>query len=106
MLPNLTASDVARIWSKVAPPDDEGCRYWTDCTSHGYGRINIGGRTYAAHRVVFLLSGGVLTPEKPYVCHRCNHPSCCEPTHLRAGSQADNMRYMAECGRGGDWDEE
>lgn len=100
MLPDFTPSEQAKVWDRLAPADENGCR---DCTSRAnpgsYGRIRLRGQSYSVHRLVFLLSGGALTPERPLVCHRCNRPWCCEPTHLYAGSHSENARYMGETGR-------
>lgn len=45
------------------------------------------------------MSNGPLEPGVE-VRHRCDNPPCVNPAHLIAGTHADNMRDMAERGRG------
>lgn len=84
-----------------------GCRIWTGYRDRkGYGRIRLGGRRgrpVLAHRLAFILAGGILTPEKPFVLHNCpsgDNPSCCEAAHLWAGTLLDNNQDMARKSRG------
>ena len=52
-----------------------------------------------AHVWAFLDAGGVLTEEKPFVCHTCDHPWCVNVDHLYAGSPQDNMDDKVRRGR-------
>lgn len=75
--------------------DAGGCLLWTGSTDKwGYGRIWSGapsGKMLTAHRVSLALSG-VPVPDDALVLHGpCDNPSCCEPSHLRVGTHADNM---------------
>jgi hypothetical protein len=84
----------------VGPPTSDGCRWWLgQINNGGYGQYRFRRHPYSAHRIAFRLSGGVVTDEAPFVCHRCNHPLCCEPSHLYADNHSGNMRYMVEQGR-------
>jgi hypothetical protein len=73
------------------------------CNEKGYGIIHRGrmgeGNLYA-HRVAWELAHGPLPPDKPVVRHyKCDNPPCCNETHLRPGTQPENVKDMRERGR-------
>lgn len=77
-----------------------GCRDYLTCGSKkGYGFLDFKNHSWRAHRLAYVLVFGPIPKEKPYICHLCNRPSCCEPSHLRAGTQAENIAYAKLCGR-------
>lgn len=99
-LPVLTDSDVRRFWSKVDKTGSAaGCWLWTAGLSHGYGAFAIKSKRHGAHKVSFLLNGGVLTEEKPWALHSCHNPRCVNPAHLKAGDRQDNADDMVLAGR-------
>lgn len=81
-----------RFWSKV---DRTGrCWLWLAyCGEQGYGRFRFKGKMRRAHRVAYMLTFGDL-PDELDVLHTCDTPSCVRPSHLTAGTQADNSRDM------------
>jgi hypothetical protein len=78
------------FWEGVdIPPgaDRKPCWLWTRCTyPKGYGAFK---RTYA-HRVAYQLEHGPI-PKGMVVMHGCDNPNCCNPFHLSAGTQQDNI---------------
>jgi len=71
-------------------PDE--CWPWIKGTDeHGYGRLRREGRNAKASRIMLEMSLERPLATKEYARHRCDNPACCNPAHLRVGSQADNM---------------
>lgn len=79
------------------------CWPWTKLKNKaGYGIVHVprsrGGNKLLAHRVAFLL-GREDIPDNMCVLHTCDNPPCCNPDHLKIGTQADNLRDMFNKGR-------
>ena len=88
------------FWSKVAIGGKDECWPWIGAQDgQGYGRFHVGksrNSTMLAHRIAH----GLMTSEEPEaVCHRCDNPVCCNPSHLFGGSRSDNNKDMADKGR-------
>lgn len=92
----------AKVWSRVDVRQQHECWPWRGRVDRfGYGRLTVmrGGRRASelAHRLAFDLVCGVGSPD--VVMHTCDNPPCCNPFHLRRGSQKDNMDDMRAKGR-------
>jgi hypothetical protein len=86
-----------RFWAKV---DRTGrCWLWTaGVDSCGYGVFWYEGAPQRAHRVSWQLTRGRI-PRRRKVLHRCDTPGCVRPTHLRLGTQRDNILDCVARGR-------
>ena len=84
-----------RLWEKIDARQPDECWEWTGGTnSGGYGHLGTpDGRRHLAHRLVIGAEQGEV------VMHACDNPPCCNPKHLSAKTQADNMRDMVAKGR-------
>lgn len=68
------------------------CWIWEKMvTKKGYGTVTYHQKHMRAHRVAYILFRGEI-PEGMLVCHKCDNPSCCNPSHLFLGTNADNMK--------------
>ena len=99
MIP-LSQQDIERFRSRLER-DDDGCLLFMGArTTAGYGSFVVGGKTFYAHRIAYELSGRTITKDRPQVLHSCDKPACCEPEHLKAGTDQDNRSDMARKRRG------
>ena len=92
--------DVERLLRKVTPNPRTGCWTWSGGTDRGgYGKFSLKGQGTSAHRASYRILVGPI-PGGLEVRHKCDNPPCVNPGHLELGTHADNMRDMAERGRG------
>ena len=100
-IPALSEKDKERFFDKISKsPTERGCLEWTACRIRdGYGVFGIGSKTFLAHRIAYFISTGD-DPLELLVCHHCDNPSCCEPSHLWLGTDAENGIDRDRKGRG------
>jgi len=81
-----------RFWSKVEIKDFFDCWNWTaNKTPQGYGRFQLKRKkSVSAHRLAWELTYGKI-PNGLHVLHKCNNPSCVNPSHLKLGTNQDNV---------------
>lgn len=85
---------------KSAGPD--ACWPWRGYTLKGYGRLRErrGTPWVFAHRLAFSTANGVeLVPEQ-VIMHLCDNPPCCNPCHLKIGTNSENTLDMWQKNRG------
>jgi hypothetical protein len=100
--PSDELTQLLRYVDQSGGPD--ACWPWTGSRgSGGYGAAYIrrDGRRIRnkAHRAVYQTLYGDL-PRDVLVLHNCHNPICCNPAHLRPGSQLDNMADRQREGAG------
>ena len=78
------------FWQRVHKTDT--CWLWTGTISRGYGVIGLRilGNNRFAHRYSYELHYGTI-PDDLIVMHICDTPQCVNISHLRLGTQHDNM---------------
>lgn len=80
-----------RILSKVQVDPESGCWIWTAAKNpHGYGVINVGGKTQKAHRVAYQEFIGPI-PDESELDHLCRRRPCVNPEHLDPVDHQTNM---------------
>lgn len=98
----MNTEQIRRFWKQVdiihERPDC--CWEWKGYRKNdGYGRVTIDSKDCMSHRVAYQLKIGQI-PDGMLVCHSCDNPPCCNPSHLFVGSHSDNMKDMASKKRG------
>jgi len=87
----MTQEFIQRFWLHVTVGQPDECWPWKLSRSlFGHGQVAVNGRPRRAHRVAYELAHGSIDPSL-HVLHSCDNPSCCNPAHLRQGTDADNM---------------
>ena len=88
-----------RFLEKINIPDDKSkCWIWNGATIRGYGLIRISGKGVFTHRLAYTMLVGEI-PEGMCILHTCDVSNCCNPTHLRVGTNKDNSQDMVAKGR-------
>jgi len=71
--------------------DEYGCWVWgLHLNPRGYAYSWIGERNVRVHRAMWELTHGKEVPPHHVIHHLCNTPSCINPYHLQAVTQAEN----------------
>lgn len=94
-----TAEILAEIAERCVRTES-GCMLWQGRKTHdGYGLITINGKEYRVHKLIMEIMQRTNIPPKMVVMHHCDNRHCCEITHLKIETQAENMADMARKGR-------
>lgn len=84
--------------SKDNHPDN--CWIWIGLKNKaGYGRLRMKYSDKTAHRYAYELYYDKI-PKNKIICHKCDNPSCVNPSHLYAGTHKDNAQDREKRNRG------
>ena len=87
--------------SQIAERSEDGCWEWDMARrERGYGHVTLWGKGRLVHRIVYELYRGPV-PDDMFVCHTCDNPPCCNPSHLFLGTPKDNARDASRKGKAG-----
>jgi hypothetical protein len=99
--------DQVNYQGRIVRPDLGHCFDWLGPRSHVYGgfKFEFKGRVFTyTHQYVYALKTGLMPPTRkdwPEVLkHECDNTLCCNPDHIRRGTQTDNLKEMWARGRG------
>ena len=90
-----------RFWRRVMIGAPDVCWPFLGARSNSswHGSIYCDGKQRLAHRIAYQLATGTKLVDVPRlrsdsicVLHICDNPPCCNPAHLRLGTQKENIR--------------
>ena len=88
-MPKCTALD--RFRSKYVVDEATGCWVWTGARNpKGYGRFRVDDKLASAHRFAYEQFVGRI-PDGLVLDHLCRNRGCCNPEHLRACTNRENI---------------
>lgn len=102
---SVTEIQVERFWRRVQICSPDECWEWLSATDRdGYGayvvqRPDGKAQNVRAHRFALASHLGEIAKGE-LVMHACDNPRCCNPAHLRLGTQRENQRDKTARGRG------
>ena len=105
LLAQLLSNDFKTLfWSHVEIKGPDDCWNWTlRKAKNGYGLLTFKRkpiiRGFLVHRLAWILTHKYV-PDNKCILHSCiGNRVCCNPNHLRPGTQKENMQEMTDQGR-------
>lgn len=93
--PEHIAATIKRIYDRCVV-NENGCRIWQGVVNRkGYGSTSFESKHWMTHRLIYALVFGPI-PKDMFICHTCDTPACCEPSHFFLGDHLVNQRDMIE----------
>jgi len=87
-----------KFWHYVKTGAEKECWEWLGYKDKdGYGKMRTGNTNQAAHRISWQIHNGEI-PTGQMVLHKCNNPSCINPSHLYLGDHLQNMQDRLNSG--------
>ena len=98
-IPEISPVDKERFLQRVDVRGPDECWPFKSRTSPGkHGVFWANGKSHGAHRIAYAVAYGPIR-DGLFVCHHCDNPPCCNPSHLFLGSARDNARDAISKGR-------
>jgi hypothetical protein len=94
--PEITKDDIDLI-KKNTHVNGECLEYAGNMSKGEYGKVSIGGKEYATHRLMYFYEYGTYPT---LLRHTCHNTKCCNPNHLIPGSHRENSLDSVEEDRG------
>jgi len=93
-------SQYEKFMGKLKINVETDCWDWQGCCMklNSYGVINENKTQHLTHRYSYLKHAGQI-PDGRVVMHTCDRPICCNPAHLKLGTQKENLSDMYKKGR-------
>lgn len=84
------------LLERTMPEPNSGCLFWMGTVNQfGYGRVTVAGRRTVAHRAVYEMACGPVSPGLE-LDHLCRVRSCVNPAHLEPVTKRVNgLRGLA-----------
>lgn len=99
-LKHINDKVITRFWLSVNIGAGTDCWIWkAGFYPSGYGRFSIMRRGQRAHRVAWVLTHFKEIPEGLVIMHTCDNPKCVNPSHLKLGTQGENVIDTVNKGR-------
>jgi hypothetical protein len=93
----ISPLDLRKLCSKIII-NKNGCWEWQGARNEkGYGTVFYNSKPFMCHRLMFKLFKDEL--KNLIVCHHCDNPCCCNPSHLFLGTHKENINDCINKGR-------
>lgn len=100
---NYTIEDFKKKFYSMIKHDETGCWVFQGYKNdQGYGKIvckKFFHREQLAHRISYLLHNSTIPLKGQCVLHKCDNPSCVNPSHFFVGDRDLNNKDRAKKGR-------
>lgn len=94
MLKTPTQFDIDWFNKSVDKSNLEGCWIWNGYKmKSGHGQYSFNGDNVYTHRFAYLIANPEFD-QTLHICHKCDNPSCVNPSHMFLGTQSDNSKDM------------